>query len=401
MWAQVLQNSVYTFTIILSVVLIGLAVGAGIASFLAGSGKNSRTVLCCVLNSAGLAVALTPFLFSQVTAGLSYIGANDPWPQYIGRVFLSAAGVLGIPSVLLGMVFPFLLKLTGRGENRVRTDVGNLAMLNMLAAVAGSLCAGFLLLETLGLWSSIRLTAAVLFFSGLILALGGKRPRVSVLLPILGFGALLSFLNTSQLPLLNIAHFGEELVEIREGSTATVAVTRYEAVLRLKVNNFYTVGGSGTIAADHLQADLPILLHPAPRSLFFLGLGTGITAGAALAHPIEHMVVAELLPEVVSAAERHFQPYAGGLFNDKRVELVVEDGRNYLAATREKFDVIIADLFVPWEAGTGSLTLASTSLPSRHGSSRMGFLRNGCRFMRCRNRSLGSLRELFSTCSRK
>jgi hypothetical protein len=37
------------------------------------------------------------------------------------------------------------------------------------------------------------------------------------------------------------------------------------------------------------------------------------------------------------------------------VELVLADGRNYLLGTRERFDVIVGDLFVPWHAGTGDL----------------------------------------------
>jgi spermidine synthase len=43
------------------------------------------------------------------------------------------------------------------------------------------------------------------------------------------------------------------------------------------------------------------------------------------------------------------------LFSDERVEIVAEDGRNYLQSTSEKFDVIVADLFFPWRRGAGFL----------------------------------------------
>jgi spermidine synthase len=97
------------------------------------------------------------------------------------------------------------------------------------------------------------------------------------------------------------------------------------------------------------------MTHPNPRSVFFIGMGTGITAGAAVQPPVERMVVAELIPDVVRAARRHFPEFANGLFDDPRVEIVVDDGRNHLAAVREPFGLIISDLFVPWEAGSGSL----------------------------------------------
>ena len=123
----------------------------------------------------------------------------------------------------------------------------------------------------------------------------------------------------------------------------------------LKVNNFYAVGGTGVLKLEPRQADVPLMIHPQPRSVFFLGMGTGITAGAALAYPVERVVVCELIPEVVAAARTYFQPYVNGLFDEARVTIVVEDGRNYLRGTTEHFDVVIADLFLPWRVGVGSL----------------------------------------------
>jgi spermidine synthase len=84
-------------------------------------------------------------------------------------------------------------------------------------------------------------------------------------------------------------------------------------------------------------------------------MGTGITAGASLRHPVERVVVTELIPEVIEASRKYFEPYLNGLFEDPRARVVSEDGRNYLLGTKEKFDLIIADLFLPWKAGAGSL----------------------------------------------
>jgi len=44
-----------------------------------------------------------------------------------------------------------------------------------------------------------------------------------------------------------------------------------------------------------------------------------------------------------------------GLFTDTRSTVLIEDGRHYLMATKEKFDVIDSDLFVPYRSGAGSL----------------------------------------------
>jgi len=89
--------------------------------------------------------------------------------------------------------------------------------------------------------------------------------------------------------------------------------------------------------------------------VLFLGLSTGITAGAALAHPeVERVEVVELIPEVAQAA-RLFASQNAGLLEDPRVTLHINDARNHLRATHQRFDVIVSDLFLPWESHTGYL----------------------------------------------
>jgi spermidine synthase len=125
--------------------------------------------------------------------------------------------------------------------------------------------------------------------------------------------------------------------------------------LSMKLDNHYGLGGTDDVDQEERQALLPLVLHPQPSSVFFLGLGSGITAGAALRDRVERVVVAEISAEVVDAARRHFRPWLHGLFEDRRATVLAEDGRNVLQGTRERFDVIVSDLFMPWLAGAGSL----------------------------------------------
>jgi spermidine synthase len=81
-----------------------------------------------------------------------------------------------------------------------------------------------------------------------------------------------------------------------------------------------------------------------------------------------------MVPEVVTAAKRYMAgdlpakaganpeydtprmpDLTNGLFKDPRAEVLVEDGRHYLMATNETFDMINADLFLPYRSGAGSL----------------------------------------------
>jgi hypothetical protein len=65
--------------------------------------------------------------------------------------------------------------------------------------------------------------------------------------------------------------------------------------------------------------------------------------------------VCELVPEVITAARAHFAPFTGALFTDPRTRIIAEDGRTFLQITDERYDVIVSDLFVPWEARAGNL----------------------------------------------
>jgi len=85
-----------------------------------------------------------------------------------------------------------------------------------------------------------------------------------------------------------------------------------------------------------------------------VGLGTGVTAAALAAHPLEEIVVAELEPAVVRAAT-HFSEANRHVLEDPRVRLRIGDARNVLAAERGRFDLIVSEPSNPWIAGVGNL----------------------------------------------
>ena len=351
MFSQVLHNSVYSFSAILVVFLVALGLGGLLARGLARVWSGSpRDLLAVLLVLAGLAVALSAFAFDWMTGGLSlFEGAG--WGGYVRATFGCAALVMIGPGIVLGCIFPYTLRLA-RQERGAAAVIGELAAWNTAGAVAGSLCAGFVALPWLGLWGSLRAAALLYFFGAAITA---WRPvRALAVLPVVGVVLLFSVLDPTRLAPVALSP-GEQLKSVSEDASGTVAVTEGDGVLFLTLNRHYIVGGNGSVDSDRRQAELPMLLHPRPRSVFFLGLGTGITAGAALFHPVERVTVAEIVPAVVQAARDYFAPYTNGLFSDARARVEIGDARTVLLADPQRYDVIVGDLFVPWQAGTGSL----------------------------------------------
>jgi spermidine synthase len=355
MFAQVLHNSVYSFSAILVTFLVSLGLGGLLARAVARirSGRP-LAALVVLLVLSGVAVAFSAFAFDWMTDGRSALeGAG--WGGYVRALFVCAAAVMLGPGIILGSVFPYTLRLARRAERGAAIVIGELAAWNTVGAVAGSLYAGFVSLPWLGLWASLR-AIALLYLLGAAIAAGagGRALRALALAPIVAAVLLFTGLDPTRLTRVALAP-GEELKSVSESASGTVAVTETDGVRFLTLNRHYIVGGNGSVDSDRRQAELPMLLHPQPRSLFFLGLGTGATAGAALFHPVERVTVAEIIPGVVQAARDSFAPLTNGLFSDARARIEIGDARTVLLADPQHYDVIVGDLFVPWQAGTGSL----------------------------------------------
>ncbi len=360
MFAQVLQNSVYTFSIILVVFLAALAAGSAVANRLCRLRAAPAQVLWVLLTLAGLGVAATPFAFHALTAGLRSLTTGDGWLLYVLSIFGNTLLLLFVPATLLGSVFPYLLRAAQGSQAEPGAVIGRLSALNTSGGMVGSLAAGFVLLGAVGLWDGVRLFAAGYLLLALLVCLRSVRMRGAPVLPaavaIGGLVLLVTAFDTSRLTLVSVNRArGEQVLATWEGPDGVVAVVERPGNRRIKVNNFYTLGGTGSTEQEQNQALLPLMTHPRPSAVFVLGLGTGITAGAALRHPVERLQVCEIAPDVIAAAAAHFEVASGGLFSDPRATVRACDARNHLLGTAERFDVIIADLFVPWRAGIGNL----------------------------------------------
>jgi spermidine synthase len=354
MFAQVLDNSVYAFAAITVMALIAFGL-ASVAIDRVPRLTTGPASMGFVLAAAAAAVAVQPRLFIAMTGDLRQV-QTDGWLAYVARIFAMALLFVGVPGFAAGLVFPWLLK-AGRGAAGIGRSVGRLVAVNTAGAITGSLATTFALLPWLGLWPTIAAVAVA--YGALAVWIGvtaATRPRRVPLVAIAAGAAALA-LASATLPRLRLDSTREERVlALWEGSHGTVAVTEGRGGRSLRLNNSYSLGGTvDRIERERLQALIPLLLHPDPKRVFFLGLGTGITAGEAVRHPVDRIVVCELVPEVVSASRAWFTEWTRGLAADPRVEILAEDGRQYLAAGPEAFDVIISDLFVPWHAGTGTL----------------------------------------------
>jgi spermidine synthase len=378
----VIGMSTYSFTIMLTTFLVGLGTG----SLLYARWWGRRPVGVSTFGLLQLGIALSalatiplferlPFLFLRLR-----LGFGDSFQQYLAIQVALSALVMIIPTLLLGATFPMVTRLYTQSVYRVGSSVGTAYASNTLGAILGAFLGGFVLIPALGVQNSIGLAVMVSAAGGVLLvALDDRvrRARRRVVASLL-FGVSLVVIlslrtwdtgvmtsgvtiyahNYASLPSDGLRREWmerDELLYYREGLTATISVHRQagEPYVYEKTNG--KVDASfGDTPTQLMIGYLPMLFRPEAKQVLVIGMGSGMTAKAVAAFPVERLEIAEIEPAVIEGA-RFFAEKNGRIHDDPRVRFVHADGRNYLVATPAQFDVIISEPSNPWIAGIGNL----------------------------------------------
>lgn len=369
-----LGATVYTFALILAVFLLGLALGSAAGSALSRR-VSARDALgaCQLLAAAGIvwgayAIARSlPYWPLDVTLPVS--------PSVALQLDLIRTAWAILPAALLwGASFPLALAaVTSQGQDPGRL-VGGVYAANTVGAVLGASAAAFVLVPRLGSLVAQQLLIAASVASALLVLViavphaprrrrAGRRP---VLAAAAAAAGLVLAVSAPGLPGEFVA-FGRfmptraaesEILYTREGIASSVAVSR-DRNGRITYHNAGKAQASSYVQDMRLQrmlGHLTTLVPERPASVFVIGLGAGVTAGAVAVDPsVERVVVAEIEPLAADVAAGHFAPHNFDVLRNPKVELRIDDGRHYLATTDERFDAITSDPLDPWVKGAAAL----------------------------------------------
>ncbi len=349
-----LGNSTYAFTTMLTTFLAGIAIGGYLVRFFVDRLKNPMRFFAWIQVGIGLsAAAAMPLLNILILAtGFNswFVSVDPSWGTDILMRFVMSFIVMLVPSVLVGMTFPLVGKILVRNLNRTAADVGKVYAVNTLGNIAGALLPAFFLVPILGIHKGILVMVVVNIGIGVvILAYGQTRlSRLRHLAPA-GISALVVLVLVlplaSQLPSDN-QEPGDEVLYYKEGIAATTKVyaKRVTRDKHISVDGIQ-IGGSNT-ELDYKQqwlAHLPKLLLGEYRSELSIGLGSGILIGESARHlDLERIVCVEIAPSVVEGAQ-FFKVENYGILDSPRVEVVVNDGVNYLLTSTDTYDIISTD----------------------------------------------------------
>ncbi|MFT4580146.1 MAG: spermidine synthase, partial [Nitrospinales bacterium] len=376
LWTRLLvfsiASTVYSFSMMLAVFLLGIFLGSLFLIPLLPKIKNLRTVLIALQGGVGIYVIGSLY-------GLESI-LSPPWNAYnLGNpiaafwvYFKDSAALMLVPTLLLGMCFPLLIQLISKKHENIGQTTGQIYAANTVGAIFGSLVSGFLFLPNFGSQTSLTLIATINLFTMILLFRTGDylTPAIRKGMTVV-FAALILFVNMA-IPsdLLNPFFMRDsagkrnlnKLMYFEEGLSDTVAVFKEDygmldpSAKRL-ITNGISMSASNMIATRYMKllAHVPILLVDKPDDILVVCFGTGQTTGAAGLHPrVKTVDSLELSSSVINAGKMFTDQNHNVLANPK-VNFVIQDGRNHLLTTHKLYDVITSEPPPPRTAFTVNL----------------------------------------------
>lgn len=340
---QAMQNTVFSFSSALAVYLIGTAIGA--AAYQRNGAKFEfqkvlTFLLCGLAISSGLGMMVLRFSREIYEVSKSVFGGG--FGGSIAAEMCLATAVFLVPTLLMGATFSHLALAVRDKQGGVGRALG----LNTLGSTLAPIFVGVILFSAIGAKWTMLLIAV-----GYLLLL--PRPRPHVWVPVAALMGVL-IVYPADLILVSLGP-SQSLVAVRESLFGTVAISEQGPQRVLMLNGHFQMGGTGPgELSERRQAHIPALLHPDPKQVLFLGLGSGITFAAMADHPGVRGQGVELIPEVVELLPE-FGEATEPLLNSDRLEVVVGDARRYVAATQQSYDLIVGDLFHPARDGAASL----------------------------------------------
>jgi spermidine synthase len=390
MLAPLLGGSTYSFGLILAVALLGIGLG-GLAYGFGPRPRRPTLFLFSATCAIEAALLVLPFALGDQIVMLAillrplgevgFAPLVGTWALLCGIVVFPAAFVSGYQ-------FPLLVALLGRGNEDVGRQVGLAYAWNTGGAILGSLAGGFGLLPLLTAPACWQLVAAVLVLLALAALVPARnqlpegqrstgRWAVASIGPV-GVSVLAVLMLSAPGPSAAWRHTPVGAGRVRPDLAGENARTAWLHDVR---RNIYweAEGVESSIALDrdsgfallvHGKSDghaimdapttvmlglIPALAHPDPKRSMVIGLGTGTTAGWLAALPeTEHVDAVELEATVFEAA-RACAMVNFGVMDHPKVTHIVNDAREVLLTTPERYDLVSSEPSNPYRAGVGSL----------------------------------------------
>ena len=326
--APYLGTSIFVWASLIGIILGALSLGYYLGGRL--SGKNPQLkFLTKVLFLAGLSILLITLIKEPVLLASMKLGIKT------GSVFATLI-LFALPSIILGMVSPYAIRLKIENIESSGGVSGNLYALSTIGSIFGTFLAGFYLIPTFGSTQILFGLSLVLVITAL---LGGEKIfKLIALALIISIWIAYQFFPSPYVFEADSAYNHirvKDLVDLRTGQTVRILylATEMHSIIYKDSDQLY--------AEYHKLYQLDSLFKPEIKKALTLGGGAYVAPIDFLKRfPKAEMTVVEIDPKVTEVAKKYFQ-----LKTDPRLKIIHEDGRIFLNNNQETFDVIYGDAF--------------------------------------------------------
>ncbi len=341
LYGMIMLRTEYVLGVILAIFLLGIALGS-----LVSQRMRHRGWMIALPAVAGSGVLLSVWLLPTASSWVEHSSAQS----FFGVVYMQALvlAMFTLPvTLVLGAWLPLLSKRLGNSSGVWLYGV------NCIGGGVGAILACVVLIPLMG-------STAMVASTGVLIAVLGLLWVESHWIWLLGIALLPAAWSLRNMPpvheLLPKVEAQSRDLSLYEDAVSLTHVVQQEDGQRVLLSDLQRMDASSDPAAVEIQKDqarLALLLHHDPHSVLFLGLGTGISMSGSLPFDGLQRSAVELSQGAILAAQNWFSPVNTGVMQNVQVER--DDARHFLSATRQKFDVIVGDLFHPDLAGMGSL----------------------------------------------
>jgi len=385
--------SLYTWTSIIGVVLAGISIGAYLGGRIADRYPHSFT-LGWLLFFSGLGA----FSISPLT---NLVGGAQFHTTLMSRILLITAIVFFVPSCLLGMISPVVVKLTLNNLDRTGNVVGKIYAFSTLGSILGTFTTGFFLISWIGTRSILLTIGIILIVSALIfgnffrskkaLALFFLFLFLSAFLPFAGLRvyaaakpsefsfpaspieSLKAFYNYAFRPRLEEeTYFFKEsdyyTIKLKTSIKETDGNFLESLVLDHLIHSYTDLGDPLYLEYDYIRiyeemVRWRVKQERSLKTLFLGGGGYTFPRFIDAKYPEAEIDVVEIDPEITRTAKEYL-----GISENSRIRTFNEDGRWFVMNCQDKetYDFIFGDAFndlsIPYHLTTKEFAILLRSL---------------------------------------
>jgi spermidine synthase len=377
----VFGSTTYSFSAMLTVFLLGIALGSALLGWITDHVKQPVAVFVLAQLAIGLYTLVSMRWFNAMPDTLiaQLMHFDFSWTGMLTAKFSITLIFLLPVTMLLGVAFTAIVKAVREIRESSSRVVGDVYTVNTIGAALGSTIGGFCLLPILGIERTLMALAYASLIVGICFCLVGRvstgvratalamsvfGAAIGVFFPpqwdkqLLSAGPFFAPWNYVQEGEIILRHnlASERLLYYKEGKTASVSV-----IQGADEDLFFSSNGkveadttARSMVLQRMMGHLPMLFHPTAERVVNIGLGAGVTFGALGCYPVEHLQVVEIEPAVKEVVKIWGERNHHILDHPKAV-VTINDGRNHLFATAERYDVITSDPFEPVMAGAANL----------------------------------------------